>query len=175
MWEYSPSENKAKFIDAYSTLYPETNSASASGKSKGCRFVSANIDTKKIINKRTGYIAKLNKDKTEILNVYIDRKTAANKNGYVSSTSLDMPFKNKTISRDHYYMLFEECDKNLTEAFIKKHGTPILYHDGIGQYDTDNKLIKEFQCKFDCCKMTGMSDKTLRKALTTNKQYNKIP
>ena len=129
-------------------------------------------DTKKIINKRTGYIAKLNKDKTEILNVYIDRKTAANKNGYVSSTSLDMPFKNKTISRDHYYMLFEECDKNLTEAFIKKHGTPILYHDGIGQYDTDNKLIKEFQCKFDCCRMTGMSDKTLRKALTTNKQYN---
>ena len=65
-------------------------------------------------------------------------------------------------------MLFEECDKNLTEAFIKKHGTPIMYHDGIGQYDTDNKLIKEFQCKFDCCKMTGMSDKTLRKALTTN-------
>ena len=48
MWEYSPSENKAKFIDAYSTLYPETNSASASGKSKGCRFVSAKVDTKKI-------------------------------------------------------------------------------------------------------------------------------
>jgi hypothetical protein len=35
MFEYSPNENNAKFIAEYSTLYPETNSASASGKSKG--------------------------------------------------------------------------------------------------------------------------------------------
>jgi len=32
---YSPRKNKAKVIAEYSTLYPETNSASASGKSKG--------------------------------------------------------------------------------------------------------------------------------------------
>jgi len=31
----------------YSTLYPETSSASASGKSKGCLFVSAKQDIKK--------------------------------------------------------------------------------------------------------------------------------
>jgi hypothetical protein len=47
---YSPKKNKAKVIAEYSTLYPETNSASASGKSKGWRFVSASIDTQKIIN-----------------------------------------------------------------------------------------------------------------------------
>jgi hypothetical protein len=38
----------AKIIEEYSTLYPATNSASASGKSKGARFVSASIETKKI-------------------------------------------------------------------------------------------------------------------------------
>src|SRR5690606_32773573 len=38
---YSPKKNKAKVIPEYSTLYPATNSASASGKSKGARFVSA--------------------------------------------------------------------------------------------------------------------------------------
>jgi len=47
---YSPKKNKAKVIAEYSTLYPETNSASASGKSKGWRFVSASIETQKIIN-----------------------------------------------------------------------------------------------------------------------------
>ena len=38
---YSPRKNIAKIIEEYSTLYPETSSASASGKSNGCRLVSA--------------------------------------------------------------------------------------------------------------------------------------
>ena len=50
MLAYSPKKNKAKVIAEYSTLYPETNSASASGKSKGCRFVSASIEIQNIIN-----------------------------------------------------------------------------------------------------------------------------
>ena len=45
---YSPKKNRAKPMADYSTFYPETNSASASGKSKGCRFVSARMETKKI-------------------------------------------------------------------------------------------------------------------------------
>lgn len=47
---YSPKKNRAKVIAEYSTLYPETNSASASGKSKGWRFVSASIDTQNKTN-----------------------------------------------------------------------------------------------------------------------------
>jgi hypothetical protein len=46
---YSAKKNKANPIAEYSTLYPETNSASASGKSKGCRFVSAKAHIKKRI------------------------------------------------------------------------------------------------------------------------------
>ena len=46
---YSAKKNIAKIIDEYSVLYPATNSASASVKSKGVLFVSANIDIKKII------------------------------------------------------------------------------------------------------------------------------
>lgn len=38
---YSAKKNKAKNMDEYSTLYPATNSASASGRSKGILFVSA--------------------------------------------------------------------------------------------------------------------------------------
>jgi len=47
---YSARKNKAKPILAYSTLKPETSSLSASGKSKGALFVSANIETKNIKN-----------------------------------------------------------------------------------------------------------------------------
>ena len=47
---YYPKKNKAKPIEEYSTLYPATNSASASGKSKGALLVSAKIEIKKIID-----------------------------------------------------------------------------------------------------------------------------
>src|SRR5690606_5235757 len=46
IFPYSPKKNRAKPIAEYSTLYPETNSASASGKSNGCLFVSANAEIK---------------------------------------------------------------------------------------------------------------------------------
>jgi hypothetical protein len=48
---YSAKKNNAKPILAYSTLNPETNSDSASGKSKGARFVSAKIETNHIIKR----------------------------------------------------------------------------------------------------------------------------
>jgi len=57
---YSARKNNAKPILAYSTLKPETNSDSASGKSKGARFVSANIDTNHIIKSgKNGKIKKI--------------------------------------------------------------------------------------------------------------------
>ena len=46
---YSPKKNIANVIEEYSTLQPATNSASASGKSNGARFVSASEEIKKII------------------------------------------------------------------------------------------------------------------------------
>lgn len=49
--QYSAKKNRAKPILAYSTLKPETNSDSASGKSKGALLVSANMDIRNIRNK----------------------------------------------------------------------------------------------------------------------------
>jgi len=48
IFPYSARKKKANVIDAYSTLYPETSSDSASGKSKGTRAVSANEHMKNI-------------------------------------------------------------------------------------------------------------------------------
>lgn len=46
---YSAKKNKAKPMLEYSTLKPETNSDSASGKSNGALLVSAKIEIKNII------------------------------------------------------------------------------------------------------------------------------
>jgi hypothetical protein len=48
--QYSARKNKAKPILEYSTLKPDTNSDSASGKSNGALFVSAKIEIKNIRN-----------------------------------------------------------------------------------------------------------------------------
>jgi len=82
----------------------------------------------------------VNKEKTEILNIYINRKTAAKCNNYPCISSLDWVVKNGTLKDDHYYLLFEDCDISLQNKWKAVKGT-ILYHDGIGQYE-DNILIK---------------------------------
>jgi len=144
-------------------------------------FVDRNLDPNVLYNilptKQTkiqnlGYIAKLNTEKTEILNVYLDRKTAASLNGYASSSALDTPVKNASLTNGHYYLLYDKCPQELIDTFEKKYGEPILYKDGIGQYTNENELVKEFICKYDCIKQLKMSDKTLTKALDNNILYN---
>ena len=130
--------------------------------------------TKKTKIQNTGYIAQINKDKTEILNVYLDRKTAAKFNGHESSSALDLPVKNYTINRGHFYKLYEECEEDLREDFLIKNDgkEPFLYKQGVGRFDADNNLVDEFACKFDCIKSMRISDKTLAKALESKQMYN---
>ena len=127
---------------------------------------------KKSKSQNLGYIAKLNATKTQIINVYIDRKTAAMQNGYESTSALDNPVKKGTIAKGHYYMLYDTCEENLKHEFVNRVGEPILYKDGVGQYDAQNNLIREFICKYDCIKTLQISDKTLAKTLDKNKAYN---
>lgn len=128
--------------------------------------------TKQTKVQNLGYIAKLNVDKSEILNVYLDRKTSANLNGYQSSSSLDNPVKNNTLTNGHYYTLYDTCEKELIQKFEEQNGSPLLYKNGIGQYDLDNNLVREFSCKYDCIRELKISDKTLAKALQNNVPYN---
>jgi len=127
--------------------------------------------TKQTIIKNPGYIAKLNDKQTAILNVYLDRKTAAQYNGYESSSALDNPVKNLTLTKGHYYMLYNDCNSLIKDEFKTKNGEPLLYKNGVGQFDQENNLVKEFSCKYDCIKSLSMSDKTLAKALDKNILY----
>jgi hypothetical protein len=128
--------------------------------------------TKQTKNQNLGYIAQLNSEKTEITNVYLDRKTAAQFNGYDSSSALDNPVKNFTLTKGFYYRLYDDCELILREVFEEKNGQPLLYKNGVGQFDLENNLIRVFSCKYDCIKSLNMSDKTLAKALEKNVSYN---
>jgi len=132
--------------------------------------------TNNITTSAIGYIAKLNKEKNQILNVYLDRKVASLSNGFKSHSALDNPVKNKKEIGGHYYILYHECEKKLIENFEKKLGSQVLLYasNGIGQYDKSNKLVKEFSSKQDCVKFNGIGDRTLKKALDSNVPYKEF-
>lgn len=104
-----------------------------------------------------GYIAKLNIEKTKILNIYLDRKSASTLNNYQTDSSLDNPVKNFSLSNI--------CSDELKNNFMTI--SPILYKNGIGKYNNLGELIKEFSCKNEC-----MWNKTLTKALDKELFYN---
>ena len=114
----------------------------------------------------------MNKDQTEIIAVYLDRKTAAIQNGYKSTSALDNPVKNKTLVSEHYYILYDKCENHLIQQFVEKNGEPILYKYGVGYLDTNKNIQHEFVCKYDCIKQLKISDKTLTKVLDHDVLYN---
>ena len=131
------------------------------------------VPTRQSIQKNIGYIAKLNQDKSEILAVYIDRKTAAHENNYESIGALDNPVKKFTLTKGHYYTLYDNCSEELRNSFeASNNGYPVLYRNGIGKYDENENLIHIFLCKYYCCNILGISDKCLTKSIKKNIPYN---
>jgi len=122
-----------------------------------------------------GYIAKLDKNKTKILNVYLDRKTASIKNGYNSVAYLDYFVKNNKLVGEHYYVLYDSLDVNLKQSFLNSQTKTeiVLYKNtGVGQFDLDGNLVKEFRSKQSCQELLNIGNKSLCKALETGKPYN---
>lgn len=181
-----------KYYESMSEVIKENNKIKRSSLAKAIKLntiyngfrwmeVSRDLDPKTISNyqptKETkvqinGYIAKLNKEKTEILNVYLDRKVASLSNGYESHSALDNPVKNNKETRGYYYMLYCNCEKKLIDDFEKKHGKVFLYNSGIGKFDTKNNIIDKYSSKYDCARANSMSDRTLNKILDKNIQHN---
>jgi hypothetical protein len=116
-----------------------------------------------------GYVAKLTPDRSQILAVYINRKTAAIMNGY-SSTGLDMPIAKDTIAKGYRYMAWDMCPEQLTAPFEEKYGTVVLYENGVAQYQGD-QLVTEYSSKHECYNALNMSDKTMRKLLESGSEY----
>lgn len=94
-------------------------------------------------------------------------KTAAVLNKYPSNSSLDNIVKNCSLSNNNYYILYNELNDDLKN----KYTIPILYKNGIGKYNKQNILIKEFTSKLHCVSSDNISDKSLTKSLQNNIMY----
>ena len=66
------------------------------------------------------------KDKTQIINVYLNRKTAALANNFSSSSALDYYVKNNTLINEYYYILLSDCDLKLKSDFLNKHNIDFI-------------------------------------------------
>jgi hypothetical protein len=128
--------------------------------------------TKPIQQQDIGYVAKFDANKSKILNVYLDRKTATRFNGYKTSSALDRPVKEGILSHNHYYIPFSKCNQELITIFEEMHGPVILYKAGIGQFNSNHQLVREYTCKYDCIRERKISEKTLAKCLENNTQYD---
>ena len=118
-----------------------------------------------------GYIAKINKEKTKILNVYLDRKSAYELNKpNITLNALENAVKDNKLLNENYYMLYDKCSNDLKDNFCKNEF--LLYKTCIEQRDTENIVIKQFMNKSDCYKNLFMSEKNLNKSLDKNLPYN---
>lgn len=184
--------NLIKYYESISEVIKEDSTIKRSSLAKamkentiyhGFRWmeISRELDPKVIVNykptketktQNSGYIAKLNKEQNEILNVYLDRKVASLSNGYESHSALDIPVKNKKETKGYYYLLYSDCDKKLIDKFEKSNNKVFLYLNRIGQFDTTKKLVNIYSSKYECARANNMADITLNKILDKDNTYN---
>lgn len=69
-------------------------------------------------------------------------------------------------------MLYNNCNDELRNVFERKYGVPVLYKDGIGQFNENGELVEEFRCKQYAVEELQISHRTLRKAMEKNIPYN---
>ena len=118
-----------------------------------------------------GYIAKLNKEKTKIINVYLDRKSAYELNKTNTTlNAMENAVKDNKLLNNNYYILYDKCCDNLKDEFCNNE--ILLYKTCIEQYNSDKELIKQFMNKSDCYKNLSMSEKSLNKVLDKHELYN---
>lgn len=124
--------------------------------------------------KNNGYIAKLNKSKDEIINVYRTRKDASIIEQFDSVAFLDNYVKNGNIVMNkYYYVLYESCSKELKTNFLKKiNKTEIILSETLVGKFKDNLLIQEYKSKYDCFSNNVFGQKVFNKILDNNIEYD---
>lgn len=131
------------------------------------------VVTKETKSQNLGYVAKLDQAKSKILAVYLDRKIAAVTQG-LSRSALEKPVKTGKIHRGHYYMLYQNVDPVLREAFEAAIGEELLLFKtkGVSQFDAENHLVRTYSSRDDCHCQFNIGDRTLNKAIATGMAYN---
>ena len=85
-----------------------------------CKPLSTTVDS---YAKRTGFVARLNHDKTRVTNVFALQKDAADDSGMHKSV-ICTSIKYGSICGEHYWVYWDDLDKTLREPFLLENELP---------------------------------------------------
>ena len=121
-----------------------------------------------------GYIAKMNRDATEIIKVYEDQKTAAKDNGFKTASCISKSVANKSVTQNHVYQLYIDVDPVVVQAYESKNNKPIF----VGPRAVEKILAKTgqqigiFSTKTECVKACKMASNKLKSLIDTGEEYH---
>ena len=126
--------------------------------------------------KKQGYVAKLNSQKTEIVNLYVDTASACSLNKFPKN------FLNRYIDRNkfptnstNYYYHFYDLSVELQNNFIEKCGgfLPTLFSggNGVGVFDEKHKLVKVYSTSTNLRVQERLSQHCIETHLNKNKMF----
>lgn len=136
-------------------------------------------ETVKVFKTRRDLLARINLDKTKILEVYPSQKHAAIAMKHNTPSAICKALKLDTISQGHYWKFYDDCDENLKYDFIKNGGVipevakTITGAKSISKIDFETKkvistytTIKEVQVKYN------ISRASLKNAIDNKTPHN---
>jgi phage anti-repressor protein len=128
-----------------------------------------------VVPKRTHkLIAKLNIEKTVILNVYSSQYKAAEAVN-LSSCSICAALTSEKKCGNFFWKLYDECDDNLKSTFTEElpdKSRPTTYSKTVQRIDPiSNEVLETYFCIQDVCSMYRTCHKTIHKASKTGEIY----
>jgi hypothetical protein len=123
--------------------------------------------------KRNGLIAQLDKEKTKILNVFVNQKEAATQMN-LAPCSITSALTKNSISGGFYWLCYEDCTQELKETFegeLPTNKQPSTCSKSVIQMKPDGEVIETFQCLQDVCVKFGTCHKTIQKYSETGNLY----
>jgi hypothetical protein len=123
--------------------------------------------------KRNGLIAKLNKEKDKILDVFVNQREAAAKTNVAPCSITSALTKNK-VCGGFYWICLDECSQELKETFegeLPANKQPSTCSKSVIQMKPDGEVVETFQCLQDACAKFGTCHKTIQKYSETGNLY----
>lgn len=123
--------------------------------------------------KRNGLIAQLNKEKTKIINVFVNQKEAATQMN-LAPCSITSALTKKKVSGGFYWVCYDDCSEELKETFEGELPTtqqPATCSKSVVQMKDNGEVVETFQCLQDAYAKHGICHKTLKKYSDSGNLY----
>jgi len=120
---------------------------------------------------KKGFVAMLNLDRNQILQVFCDQKAAAHDRKFRGCAAISAAIKRDSQSGGHYFRMWHDCDQALKDDFlargntlpnkrVKANGMPVQQ-----LHPTTGTVIREFSCITDVIKVMRVSRKSIQFAI----------